>query len=240
MVRPESGAPSAVRDTGVLITFEGGEGVGKSTQIRLLAERLLALGHDVTVSREPGGTPGAEAIRHVLLDQGALESFGPASEALLFAAARSDHVEQVIGPALARGDIVLIDRFMDSTRVYQGMSGDLDKGFMAALERVAIHGRPPDLTIILDLDPQIGLARANARRGADQAQDRFEKEKLAVHEARRTAFRQIVADEPDRCRLVDAGGDAEAIAEMIWRHVAPVVGAATNGGQAPATGAQNG
>lgn len=221
---PDPVALTGRANAGLLITFEGGEGVGKSTQIRLLADRLRALGYGVTVSREPGGTPGAEAIRHVLLEKAALESFGPAAEAILFAAARSDHVEHVIKPALARGEIVLVDRFMDSTRVYQGMSGGLEKRFLAALERVAIHGRPPDLTLVLDLHPKIGLARADARRDANQAQDRFEKETLAVHEARRAAFRQIAADEPDRCRLVDAEGKSDKVAEAVWQHVAQLIG----------------
>lgn len=208
-------------DTGLFITFEGGEGVGKSTQIRLLAERLGDLGHIITVSREPGGTPGAEAIRHVLLDQAALESFGPAMEALLFAAARNDHVEQVIKPALARGEIVLVDRFMDSSRVYQGMSGNLDPDFMASLERVAIHGAVPDLTIILDLDPETGLERAHARRTGDQPSDRFEKEAVAVHERRRRAFRAIAEAEPERCRLIDANGAPDDVAKAVWAEVEP-------------------
>lgn len=209
--------------TGLFISFEGGEGVGKSTQIRLLAERLRARGHDVTVSREPGGTPGAEAVRHVLLDQAAAESFGPAMEALLFAAARNDHVEQVIRPALARGAVMLVDRFMDSTRVYQGMSGNLDPGFVASLERVAVHGTVPDLTIILDLDPETGLERAHARRTQGQQRDRFEKETVAVHEARRRAFRHIAEAEPDRCRLIDASGDVADVAEAVWHAVEPLL-----------------
>jgi dTMP kinase len=218
---------------GLFITFEGGEGVGKSTQIRLLADRLMANGHSVRVSREPGGTPGAEAVRHVLLDEAALESFGPALEAMLFAAARSDHVEQVIRPALARGETVLVDRFMDSTRVYQGISGDLDPGFVAALERVAIHGTVPDLTIILDLDPETGLGRAHARRAENTAQDRFEKENVAVQEARRRAFQAIARAEPDRCRIVDAAGDPETVGEAVWAHVAPLVIAHEEAAAAP-------
>lgn len=217
------GRQQAPANEGLFISFEGGEGVGKSTQIRLLAERLEGLGHAVSVSREPGGTPGAEAIRHVLLDQAALESFGPAMEALLFAAARNDHVEQVIKPALARGEVMLVDRFMDSTRVYQGMSGNLDPGFVASLERVAVHGTVPDLTIILDLDPETGLERAHARRTQGQQRDRFEKETVAVHTARREAFRKIAEAEPERCRLVDARGEATRVAETIWGHVEPLL-----------------
>lgn len=224
----ETRAPGKGR-TGLFVSFEGGEGVGKSTQIRLLTERLRERGHAVTASREPGGTPGAEAVRHVLLDQAAAESFGPATEAMLFAAARNDHVEQVIRPALARGEIVVVDRFMDSTRVYQGMSGDLDPGFVASLERVAVHGTVPDLTIILDLDPETGLERAHARRTKGQPRDRFEKETVAVHEARRRAFQAIAEAEPLRCRLVDASGDADDVAETVWRAVEPLLAAREEG-----------
>jgi dTMP kinase len=152
---------------GIFVTFEGGEGAGKSTQITRLAETLRSAGHEVLVTREPGGSPGAEAVRHVLLS-GAAESFGPAMEAILFAAARSDHVEQVIRPAIERGAIVLCDRFLDSSRVYQGGDERLDPGFMAALERVAINGMMPDLTVILDLDAEEGLRRAAERRGDGQ------------------------------------------------------------------------
>ena len=139
--------------TGFFITFEGGEGAGKSTQIRLLADTLRERGYEVLVTREPGGSPGAEAVRHVLLS-GAAESFGPEMEALLFAAARADHVEQVIRPAVERGLTVLCDRFLDSTRVYQGVTGNLDPTFIAAVERVAINAMMPDLTIVLDLSPE--------------------------------------------------------------------------------------
>ncbi|TYR31118.1 dTMP kinase [Mesorhizobium microcysteis] len=204
---------------GIFITFEGGEGAGKSTQILALAEALRGLGHEVLVTREPGGSAGAEAVRHVLLS-GAAEPFGPGMEALLFAAARSDHVEQLIRPAVERGAIVLCDRFMDSSRVYQGVTGDLDPRFMEALEAVAINGMVPDLTLVLDLDAKEGLRRATARRGTDGA-DRYEKETLAVHRRRREAFLSIARAEPDRCVVVDAtrGRDdvAEAIAEAVYQ-----------------------
>jgi dTMP kinase len=141
---------------GYFITFEGGEGAGKSTQILLLADALQATGNSIVVTREPGGSVGAEAVRHVILS-GAAEEFGIEVEAILFAAARNDHVEQVIRPAVSAGKIVLCDRFMDSTRVYQGMSGGLDPAFVSNLERVAINGMTPDLTIILDIDVGQGL-----------------------------------------------------------------------------------
>jgi dTMP kinase len=198
---------------GIFITFEGGEGAGKSTQIGFLASVLREAGHEVVVTREPGGSPGAEAISHVLLS-GAAEPFGPAMEAILFAAARSDHVEQLIRPAISRGAIVLCDRFLDSSRVYQGMSGDLDPAFMRALERVAVAGMMPDLTVILDIDPEEGLARAAERRGNAQP-DRFEKETLEIHRKRREAFLEIARAEPGRCVVIDAAGDAGAVAEEI-------------------------
>lgn len=207
---------SKAKRSGFFITFEGGEGVGKSTQIRKLAERLAALDFSPTISREPGGTVGAEAVRHVVLDKAAAEPFGPQMEALLFAAARLDHVESVIKPALKRGDVVIIDRFMDSTRVYQGASNDLDADFLATLERVAINDTSPDITLILDLDPKIGLARAAERRGADVDVDRFERETLAKHQARRDAFLKIAAAEPQRCKVIDASGSIDEIADEIW------------------------
>lgn len=206
---------------GHFITFEGGEGAGKSTQIRLLADRLEAEGHEVVVSREPGGSAGGEAVRHVLLS-GAAEPFGPAMEAMLFAAARSDHVEQIIRPAIAAGKTVLCDRFLDSSRVYQGVSGGLDKGFMTTLESIAINGMMPDLTIILDLDPVEGMRRAASRRGSDDA-DRYEKEDLALHEERREAYIDIARAEPARCIIIDASKEQDDVADAIWDRVAKVI-----------------
>ncbi|AMS42464.1 thymidylate kinase [Aminobacter aminovorans] len=198
---------------GFFITFEGGEGAGKSTQIERLASKLRDKRYDILVTREPGGSPGAEAVRHVLLS-GAAEPFGPEMEALLFAAARSDHVEQVIRPAVERGAIVLCDRFLDSSRVYQGVTGDLDPDFMAAVERVAINGMMPDMTLILDLDPTEGLRRATARRGQDVA-DRFEKETVEIHQRRREAYLAIAENEPERCILIDASRDQEEVEHQI-------------------------
>lgn len=203
---------------GVFITFEGGEGAGKSTQIDRLAKKLRAKKYDIVVTREPGGSPGAEAVRHVLLS-GAAEPFGPKMEALLFAAARSDHVEQVIRPAIARGCIVLCDRFMDSSRVYQGVTGGNEPDFMDALERVAVHGAVPDLTLILDLDPKEGLARATARRGEQAVADRFEKETLEIHQRRREAFLAIAAAEPERCVVIDASASPEIVEDAVTEAV---------------------
>ena len=201
---------------GFFITFEGGEGAGKSTQITRLAEVLKARGFDVLVTREPGGSPGAEAVRHVLLS-GAAEKLGPEMEAILFASARNDHVEQVIRPAVDTGKIVLCDRFMDSSRVYQGVTGGLDPEFMRQLEEVAIHGMVPDLTVILDIDPELGLERAAKRRAGPA--DRYEKETIALHRRRRDGFLDIAKSEPQRCKIVDASAEPEAVAAAILSNV---------------------
>jgi dTMP kinase len=198
---------------GIFITFEGGEGAGKSTQIARLAATLRARGHEVVLTREPGGSPGAEAVRHVILS-GAAEPFGPAMEAVLFAAARADHVEQVIRPAVTRGAIVLCDRFVDSSRVYQGVTGGLEPGFMQALEMATVGATMPDLTILLDLDPEEGMRRAAARRGEDAA-DRFEKEALDIQRRRREAFLDIARAEPERCVVIDATQPHEVVEAAI-------------------------
>ncbi|WP_439630929.1 dTMP kinase [Shinella sp.] len=203
---------------GLFVTFEGGEGAGKSTQIRLLAAALRERGLTVLMTREPGGSKGAEAVRHVLLS-GAAEPYGIRMEAVLFAAARSDHVEQVIRPALAAGTVVLCDRFMDSSRVYQGITGNLEQPFIEALERVAINGVVPDCTIVFDLPAAIGLERARKRStgaGESAEPDRFEKEELETHEKRREAFLDIAEREPLRCRVVDATETQEAIAAQVF------------------------
>jgi dTMP kinase len=202
---------------GKFITIEGGEGTGKSTHSRLLADRLKALGIEVVLTREPGGSPGAEVIRHVLLS-GAAKPLGVEAEALLFAAAREDHVRSTIEPALARGAWVISDRFLDSTRVYQGTLGHLDDKFIRALERVTLDGLRPDLTFILDVPADVGLARANQRRG-EQSADRFEAESLATHDALRAAYRALAALEPERCMLIDATEFKSTVAERIWMTV---------------------
>lgn len=199
---------------GFFITFEGGEGAGKSTQIELLAAKLRAKKYAILVTREPGGSPGAEAVRHVLLS-GAAEPFGPKMEALLFAAARSDHVEQLIRPAIERGAIVLCDRFIDSSRVYQGVTGGLDPAFMAVVEQVSINGMVPDMTLILDIDPAEGLKRAAVRRSPNDVPDRFEKETVSVHQQRREAFLAIAASEPQRCVVIDASRSPGEVEDAI-------------------------
>jgi dTMP kinase len=201
---------------GRFITFEGGEGAGKTTQIRRLAERLRETGETVIVTREPGGTPNAEAIRRLLLS-GVARQLGSEGEAVLFASARADHVERVIRPALAAGQWVLCDRFSDSTRVYQA---DVDATLLDGLERVAVGDTRPDLTLILDVPAEIGLARAAERMAATgETPDRFEGEALALHETRRQAFLDIARNAPERCVVVDAGKPEAEVAEAVWTAV---------------------
>jgi dTMP kinase len=202
---------------GRFITFEGGEGTGKSTQAALLAKRLRGFAISVVQTREPGGSLGAEIIRHVLLS-GAAKPFGPDAEAVLFAAARADHVETTIRPALDRGRWVICDRYIDSTRVYQGALGQVDPRVIKGLERLTAGDLIPDLTIVLDIDPKLGLQRAAARRKSSDA-DRFEQETLEFHERLRLAYRNIVAADSERCVLIDAHGTPEAISETIWKIV---------------------
>lgn len=210
-------AEAAVKRTpgrGRFISFEGGEGSGKSTQIRILAERLDAAKLRAIVTREPGGSPGAEIIRHLLLS-GMGKLLGPEAETLLFAAARDDHVRTVIKPALSQGVWVLCDRFSDSTRAYQGRLGKVAPEIMNAMERVTIGDLKPDLTLILDVPVEVGMQRAATRRGGG-APDRFEAEDVKFHQQLRDAYRQIAADEPKRCVLIDANADANTVAASVW------------------------
>jgi dTMP kinase len=195
---------------GRFITFEGGEGAGKSTQVRRLAERLRGRG-EVLTTREPGGSPGAEAIRALLVN-GPVERWSPVTETLLMYAARRDHIERVIAPALARGAWVICDRFYDSTRAYQGAAGGAPQALIQALETEVVSAVVPDLTLILDLPVEIGLARATERGGGE---GRFEAKGLDFHQRLRTAFLDIAAHEPDRCRVIDAAGTVDQIGERI-------------------------
>lgn len=199
---------------GRFITFEGGEGTGKSTQASLLAERLQNWGYHAIVTREPGGSPGAEIIRHVLLS-GAAKPLGSNAEAILFAAARDDHLSQTIRPALESGRWVICDRFSDSTRVYQGVLGNVDTRLIRALERVVVGESKPDLTLILDMPAQAGLSRASRRRGS-MAPDRYEAEAVEFHEELRASYHQLASQEPERCVLIDATGSRDDVAEMVW------------------------
>ena len=203
--------------SGKFITFEGGEGTGKSTQAAMLALRLESLGLRVLLTREPGGSPGAEIIRHVLLS-GAAKPFGPEAEAMLFAAARDDHIRCTILPALEAGKWVICDRFADSTRVYQGALGQVDQRLIKALERVSLGDLYPDLTLILDVPVALGLKRAARRRGGANP-DRFEAEKIDFHEKLRQAYLALAAAEPERCVVVDAAAPKEKVARQVWKAV---------------------
>jgi dTMP kinase len=206
---------------GGFITFEGGEGAGKSTQLRRLADRLTATGREVVATREPGGSPGAEAIR-ALLVTGETDRWSAVTETLLVNAARRDHIERVIAPALDRGAIVLCDRFADSTRAYQGAGGGAPKALIEVLERAVLTTLRPDLTLILDLPVEAGLARAAGRGGAEA---RFEAKGRAFHKRLRAAFLAIAEEEPDRCVVVDATAEEAAVTAAIWTAVEARLGA---------------
>jgi dTMP kinase len=205
------------RVQGRFITFEGGEGSGKSTHARVLADRLNALGIDVVLTREPGGSPGAEIIRHVLLS-GLAKPLGAETEAILFAAARDDHVRTTIRPALEAGKWVICDRFIDSTRVYQGVLGKVDGKLIRSLERITVGSVMPDLTFIIDVPAAVGLARAKRRRGGALT-DRFEAESAEFHEELREAYRAVAAEDRDRCVVIDGEPERDVVAERIWEVV---------------------
>lgn len=203
---------------GRFITFEGGDGAGKTTQIRRLADRLAAHGERVTITREPGGTPAAEAIRAAVLS-GRAKPLGAEAEAMLFAAARADHVDRLIRPKLAAGDWVLSDRFADSTHVYQGEIGGVDRAFLDALDQAAIGATRPDLTIVIDVPTEVGLARLARRLNGGGVPDRFESDAEALHARRRQAFLDLAAGDPGRCIVVDGSVSEEAVAATVWRAV---------------------
>lgn len=192
---------------GCFIAFEGGEGAGKSTQEALLAQALTERGHTVVRTREPGGTPAGEAIRHVLLSP-EYEGLDSRAEALLFAAARGEHVARVIRPALERGDVVICDRYIDSSVAYQGFGRELGPKRVRDLSLWATHELLPDLTVVLDVDPEVGLARFAER-------DRLESEPLDYHRTVRAAFLTLAEAEPDRYLVLDARADVDEIAAAI-------------------------
>jgi dTMP kinase len=200
---------------GRFITFEGGEGTGKSTQLKRLAARLEAEGREVVATREPGGSPGAEDIRALVL-RGQADRWSPVTETLLMYAARRDHVERVIRPALARGAWVACDRFADSTRAYQGAAGGTDPALIAALETHILEDTLPDLTLVFDMPVSVGLDRAHARAGAEM---RFESKGLAFHERLREAYLAIARAEPGRCVLIDASGTLDEVEGRVWAAV---------------------
>lgn len=196
---------------GWFISFEGGDGAGKTTQVRLLAEALRTAGRAVVTTREPGGSPGAEEIR-TLVVTGAPDRWDAVTEALLMSAARRAHVEATIRPALAQGAVVISDRFADSTTAYQGHAGGVPLDTLERLRQVAVGDLMPDLTLILDLPVDEGLARSRHRGGAD----RFEGKGRDFHERLRRGFLTIAAAEPARCRVIDARGDAAVVHQALW------------------------
>jgi len=202
---------------GLFITFEGGEGSGKSTHVRILDDRLKVNGHEVEVTREPGGTAGAEELRKLLVT-GDPQRWSVEAEALLNFAARDDHLRHMIRPALAEGKTVICDRFVDSTRAYQGYAGGCDLALLDALETSIVGDTLPDLTLILDVDPQEGLRRADER--PDAGEDRYERKGLEFHVQLREAFHVIAHRNPERCVIVDTSEPRDKVAETIWRTVA--------------------
>jgi dTMP kinase len=207
---------------GRFITLEGGEGAGKSTQITLLASKLKVF-RQVLATREPGGAPGAEAIRRLLVERRD-HGWTPLGEAFLHSAARAEHVAATVRPALAAGTWVISDRYSDSTLAYQGYGLGLSKATIAALTRIATGGLKPDLTLILEVPVDTGLARAGRRigaaKGSGTAEDRYERMGATFHERLRRGFRAIARAEPRRCRMIDASGSVEDVAERIWAQVA--------------------
>ena len=202
---------------GKFITFEGGEGSGKSTHAATLAQRLKALDIDCVLTREPGGSAGAEIVRHIILS-GIAKPLGAETETILFAAARDDHVRMTIEPALAAGIWVISDRFIDSTRVYQGALGKVDMKLIRGLERVTVGATMPDLTVVLDVPSNIGLARAKSRRGGGAA-DRFEAESAEYHDDLRRGFLVLAEREPKRIVVIDGRAPRDVVAEKIWNVV---------------------
>jgi len=205
-----------VKSKGLFITFEGSEGCGKSTQIRRVAARLEKLGHRIFVTREPCGTDVGESIRHLLQFSKSNGGMVPEAELLLFSASRAQLVREKILPALAHGKIVLCDRFIDSTAVYQGIGRGLDRAFIARLNAFAAQGRMPDLTLVLDLDVKKGLARARKK---TKRHDRMEGQQRAFYEAVRRGFRALAQKEPKRVKLIDSSGEIDDVCDAICRHI---------------------
>ena len=196
----------------MFISFEGIDGSGKSTQARLLADRLRALGHETVLTREPGGSDGAEQIR-ALLVEGGQERWSPETELLLFNAARRDHVERLIRPALDRGAWVVSDRFADSSRVYQGAGGGTPESLIEALDDAVVNGDQPDLTLVFDLPVEVGLDRAFGR---GLFETRFESKGLAFHQKLRDGFLQVAERHPERCVVLDATGEVDDVSARLW------------------------
>lgn len=206
---------------GIFVSFEGSEGCGKSTQIRLLADRLKNLGHEVILTREPGGTEIGEQLRHLLQFSKAGHRMASETELLLFTASRAQLVREVIAPALDAGTMVLADRFLDSTTVYQGVARKLDPAEVAAINRFAVGNTLPDITFVLDLDPTLARERLKHRPAPAGAPDRMENQPPAFFEAVRAGYLQLAQDHPARVRLLDADGSLEGLSDRIWQELAP-------------------
>ena len=200
---------------GPFITFEGGEGSGKSTQVRRLVQRLRDLGRDVVQTREPGGSPGAEDIRNLVLN-GEAERWSPRTETLMMFAARSDHLERTIRPALEAGSWVVCDRFADSSRAYQGAGGGVPLDFIEQLDAAIVGADQPGLTLVFDLPVELGLERAFGR-GLFEV--RFESKGLAFHQRLRDGFLAVARAHPERCVVIDATGDEDAVEARVWAAV---------------------
>lgn len=201
---------------GLFVTLEGGEGAGKSTLARGLQAKLEHAGIPVLMTREPGGTPKGEEIRKVLLS-GVASKMGAMTEALLFAAARDEHLKQIIRPALDEGKTVICDRFADSTRAYQGYVGGVERGMIERIDKLIVGDTQPDITFIVDVPPEKGLARAKLRTGRA---DRFESEEIGFHRKLRAAFYDIAGRFPQRCIVLDGEQTAEAVLEKAWNALA--------------------
>ena len=207
----------------MFITFEGGEGTGKTTQIALLQQRLIGQGHRVATYREPGGSPGAEAIRDLVLT-GTTKRWHAVEELLLFSAARHELVRTAIQPDLKAGKLVLCDRFFDSSFAYQGRAGGIAEQALNTITALATNGLKPDMTLLLDLDPNLGLARAGKRlahesKAATKGEDRFENKTRLFHHAVRQAFLDLARREPARIKVLNANQSSKALAEEVWAHV---------------------
>ncbi len=209
---------------GTFITFEGGEGSGKSTQVKLLAENLKKTGHEVVVTREPGGTVEAEKIRELLVNRDG-GNWSEIAECLLFFAARTMHVRDLIKPSIDEGKIVLCDRFTDSTRAYQSFGHGFPLEIVDAIGKLAIDDFEPDLTLILDINPEIGISRSNKRNAeqpvsvSGQVEDRFERLDISFHERLRNGYLQIAKENLHRCVVLDAGMEIDKLAKNIWATV---------------------
>ena len=206
---------------GKFISFEGGEGTGKSTQVKILRDHLIALGINVVLTREPGGAPGAEEIRQLLLT-GDPDKWVPVTEVLLFYAARIDHLKRTIIPALEAGSWVICDRYADSTFAYQGAGHGLGANVIQEIHHIVTDDFWPDMSVLLDIDPKVGLERANEREATqseDKREDRFEKMEGDYHHRLRKAFLQIAKQNPNRFRVIPAEGSIDQVAKRIWQQV---------------------